>query len=645
MKNFYFDICAIPIYLLILITYYSRRYARSRTYRAFYLLNLICLICAVLDIAMELTVNPVPLTAGRVALGMAISFTYKLLRNSCLLVYLLFILSFTGTEFELEPRGSRILLCLPYAILVVLLVQNFFAHNVFSVTAAGGYARGPLLSVLYVVTLLYGLLGVWYCFRCRTYLDTEKWLVLLSVYVLSVVSVAVELVWPSLMVELFCSALGLLMVMLMVVRPEENMDTGVGAENQKAFQTDLRNLLLSRQRFDLYALHLEGAVERRNFFGDGQYNDYMRAILDTLHDTLEPSGEKYRLYYEQPENIYLLIRSPGESTEEQIRKAVVQAGIKSDPSFRFEPQICLIRCPLDLDEEKSVLSLCRSFSFFFGREQRFLRASELVGQRDFEQLNHIDEILERAIHGDSLRIYYQPIYDLKTGRFRSAEALARIVDKRFGVVSPTIFIPAAETAGVILPLGEAIMESVFRFLAAHDMTELGLDYVEVNLSVAQCLQKDLPEQIEGFQAAYATTPQQINFEVTESIMESIDKVMERNLERLFQMGYRFSLDDYGTGYSNLKRLRRLPISIVKIDKSMVEDMFTHDGNIIMRNTVRMMQGIHKEVVVEGVETERERDAVKDLSCDYIQGYFFSRPLPEEDFLRFMKVQNMKTHGR
>ena len=643
MKNFYFDICAIPVYLLILFTYYSRRSARSRTYRAFYLMNLICLTCAVLDVTMELIVNPVPLTAERAALGMVFSFTYKLLRNSCLLFYLFIILNFTGTEYILESRRNRVLLCLPYAFLVILLVQNFFTGNVFSVTEANGYARGPLLTVFYVVTLLYGLLGVGCCIRFRAYMNTEKWLVLLSVYVLTAISVVVQMLKPTLMIELFCTAIGMLMVMLMVVRPEENMDTGVGAENQKAFQTDLHNRLLSRQRFDLYALHLEGAVERRNFFGDGQYNDYMRAILDTLHDALELSGEKYRLYYEQPENIYLLIRSPGETTEEQIRKAVVQAGVKSDPSFRFEPQICLIRCPLDLAEEKSVLSLCRGFSFLFGREQRFLRASELVGQRDFEQLNHIDEILERAIHGDNLHIYYQPIYDLKTGRFRSAEALARIVDKRYGVISPTIFIPAAETAGMILPLGTAIMESVFQFLSEHNPTELGLDYIEINLSVAQCLQKDLPEQIEGFQAAYATTPEQINFEVTESIMESIDKVMERNLERLFQMGYRFSLDDYGTGYSNLKRLRRLPISIVKIDKSMVEDMFTHDGNIIMRNTVRMMQGIHKEVVVEGVETERERDAVKDLSCDYIQGYFFSRPLPEEEFLRFMKMQNMKTH--
>ena len=99
------------------------------------------------------------------------------------------------------------------------------------------------------------------------------------------------------------------------------------------------------------------------------------------------------------------------------------------------------------------------------------------------------------------------------------------------------------------------------------------------------------------------------------------------------------LDDYGVGYSNIQRLRALPLNIIKIDKSMVDDMFTMDGEVIIENTVRMMKGIRKELVVEGVETEKEAKACEELSCDYIQGFYYARPLPAEEFVRFLREHN------
>ena len=238
-------------------------------------------------------------------------------------------------------------------------------------------------------------------------------------------------------------------------------------------------------------------------------------------------------------------------------------------------------------------------------------------------------------------MYYQPIYDVKDGSFHSAEALARLTDDKYGVIPPNIFIPAAERTGMIIPLGKAIIEAVFRFIGENDLQKIGLNYIEINLSVEQCLQHDLPDQVSKLQEKYGISPNEVNFEITESMLESIGNIMDKNILKLSHMGYSFSLDDYGVGYSNIQRLSRLPLSLIKVDKTLIDDIFTEEGETIIRSTVNMMQGINKKLVMEGAETKETVKALRDLSCEYIQGFYFSKPLPKEEFLNFMKEKNLQ----
>lgn len=127
--------------------------------------------------------------------------------------------------------------------------------------------------------------------------------------------------------------------------------------------------------------------------------------------------------------------------------------------------------------------------------------------------------------------------------------------------------------------------------------------------------------------------------MTETLFGNLNTVMDKNIRELVDMGYSFSLDDYGVGYSNIRRLRTLPLQIIKIDKSLVDDMFTEDGKAIISNTVHMMQEIHKKLVVEGVETEEAAAVCDDLPCNYIQGFYYSRPLPAEAFVEFVRQHN------
>ena len=643
MKNFYFDLCSIPIYVLILHTYFTRKMTKFRSFRMYLMMGILSLLCAILDIAMEFVVNPIPLTRFEVVLGMIISFSYKLFRNSGLAIYLVFIFSITKTEHRIASLRNRLILWGPNILVVILLIQNFFTGNVFNVTMDGGYQRGPLLMVLYVVALIYLAVGIIYCLLVRKFLETSKWVALISVYVLTAIAVLIQFARPDLMVEMFSTAIGMLMVMMIVMRPEESIDSRIGIQTFKTFRNDLHNIILSKEEALLAVIHIPQAENNRNYLGDENYSFFISEITENMEKYLKTLEFDYQIYFEQPDNIYLIFNEYSIRIEKALDSCLRLTRIYLKQSDQkeiwFDPQICLIRYPEDVVEENEIINLCHRFTMFGGRNQKLFRASEIVNSRDFTIQNNIDEILERAINSNELEMYYQPIFSTRENIFHSAEALARIIDSQYGEISPAVFIPAAERSGAIIPLGERIIELVFKFISENDLNKLDISYIEINLSVAQLLQPDLPDVIQRLQKKYNITPSMINFEITESLLDSMSYVMDGNIKKLSELGYSFSLDDYGVGYSNIQRLRKLPLSMIKIDKSMVDDIFTEDGGVIIKNTVHMMQGINKKLIMEGAETKETVDLLSSLSCEYIQGFYFSKPLPAAEFLVFLHQHN------
>lgn len=625
-----------------------RRITRDHASRVFILMNLVSLACAILDIAMEYAVNPVPLNGGEAALSTAISFGYLILRNATLPLYLIYVFAATRTEYLIRPWPVRLLLWTPYGICAALLLANFASPLVFSVTLREGYARGPLMPLVYAIAALYGVVGTAYCIRGKRYLTAGKWIALISVYVLTFAAVLVQLLVPVLLVEMFSTALGLLMIMLLVMRPEESIDASVGIASWKSYQTDLGNILLSGQHVQIVAVRIQNAGEIRGYLGEDEYSAFIRRAADAIEAACGVRQATMSMYYEPPGTFYLVLEDPDIDAAALIpvitRAAREGVGAYAEKGIRFDPVSCVIRCPEDLNDYQDIINLGHRFAKLGARGQEVFLASELIGSKDYAVTNHMDEILNRAITEGTMEMHYQPIYNVKEGRYRSAEALARINDPKYGQISPGLFIPAAESTGLILPMGDIILESVFRFISGHDLDRLGLGFIEINLSVSQCLQADLVEKIGFLQQKYGVLPRQVNFEVTETIFDNLSAVMERNLRQLARLGYSFSLDDYGVGYSNIQRLRTLPLNIIKIDKSVVDDMFTEDGEVIIKSTVRMMKGIHKELVVEGVETQEAIDACNALSCDFIQGFYYSRPLPEAEFVRFIEENNGVRQG-
>lgn len=238
---------------------------------------------------------------------------------------------------------------------------------------------------------------------------------------------------------------------------------------------------------------------------------------------------------------------------------------------------------------------------------------------------------------DRVEVFYQPIYSITENSFVSAEALIRIRTQDGELLSPGRFIPIAEETGQILELGERVFEKVCRFLKESEALSLGLRYVEVNLSVLQCEQANLSQRLISIIGQYGISPALINLEITETASISARITLLENMKRLIDYGFTFSLDDFGKGESNLMYVVEMPVSIVKLDYDLTKAFFNSPkAKQVLRAVVGMAHNMGLKLVAEGVETAEELAVMKKEDIDYIQGFYFSRPLPQSDFLDFLR---------
>jgi diguanylate cyclase (GGDEF)-like protein len=246
-----------------------------------------------------------------------------------------------------------------------------------------------------------------------------------------------------------------------------------------------------------------------------------------------------------------------------------------------------------------------------------------------EARRNLEIDLRGALSRGEFEVYYQPLVDARTGRPTGAEALVRWRHQRKGLVSPAHFIALAEETGLIVPLGEWVLRR-----ACRDAADWPVDMrIAVNISAVQFRQARFVEVVMHALAETGLAPERLELEITETVlMKSLPQVVEA-LHLLRRLGVRISLDDFGTGYSSLSYLRTFPFDKLKIDQSFVQDLADPATVSIMRAITALGHGLGMTITAEGVETEEQRAAVRDLGCTNLQGYLFGRPLAKTDFER------------
>lgn len=246
----------------------------------------------------------------------------------------------------------------------------------------------------------------------------------------------------------------------------------------------------------------------------------------------------------------------------------------------------------------------------------------------------VETALRHAIEADGLQLAFQPLIELSSGRVAGFEALARWTREDGRVISPTEFIPVAEDSGLIVPLGRWAIQAAARTLAEWDRANGGIPvpvYVAVNVSAIQFARDDVVAIVRQALADSAVSPDRLMIELTESAFIGDPDVALSVLLELKSLGTRIAMDDFGTGYSNLAYLQKLPLDVLKIDRSFVDRM-VEDKNkaAIVRTIQNLAEALEMKTTAEGIETRAQADRLTDIGCNFGQGYLFARPLAPND---------------
>jgi diguanylate cyclase (GGDEF)-like protein len=246
--------------------------------------------------------------------------------------------------------------------------------------------------------------------------------------------------------------------------------------------------------------------------------------------------------------------------------------------------------------------------------------------------------LRRALERQEFELFYQPKVDIGTGAMVGAESLIRWRHPQLGMIPPGRFIPVAEQTGLIVPIGDWVLETACAQMRSWDASGLPRLPVSINLSGRQFRHEGLVKSVFSALRKAHVKPQRLELEITESVaMQDVDQIVAK-LNALKDIGVLLSLDDFGTGYSSLGHLKRFPLDKLKVDQSFVRDIVPDaDDAAIVRAVINLGHSLDLKVIAEGVETKEQLAFLRSHQCDEMQGYYFSRPVPADDFAALLRA--------
>ncbi len=456
-------------------------------------------------------------------------------------------------------------------------------------------------------------------------------------FLLACSGILIQMLIRDYRIEILMEALGFTGVLLFIENEDDRRNVEIDAYNTAAFTLDI-NAAVSH-RIPLRVLVIRSIDFDRNANSVVSVKIDRDAACRSVSDYLGTVVDKYCIYYVGNRRFAITLYNTTEDEAKEIEE-------KISDRFRYTWRLGGINILL------SARFLLIDVPGLAKNAEEILYFAECLLPKDIGEGVVDDKALERIIrraavekavtHGldeNAFEVYYQPTYNLNR-TLHGAEALLRMKDREMGMIYPDEFIPVAEQLGIIDNLDEFVLEEVCRFIDTGIPQENGMECINVNLSVLECVKDGFAENIKSIVDSIGVRREMINFEITESVAAEDYDHLSDVIEQLKSQGFQFSIDDYGTGYSNITSMFSLGADIIKIDKSILWNSAKSDeGMELLKVSVDMVHKMKKKALCEGVETEEHIALLTELGCDYLQGYYFSKPLSEKEFIALIKKRN------
>lgn len=632
--NYDFEIASMVVMMIVLLHFlFVRQFPTDKT-KMFFRLLLICIGECIFNILSCIGIANAALIPE--VWNELFAFAFFALEGLCSY----YIFRYVAVICQFRKRGNFLLKAagiLPFAffeamVLLTPLIGFFYYFE------DGQYHQGFGAWYGYAYITYYFLLNLALVLIRRKVVSVRVKIIIFIYSAIAVGAVVLQYIVRGLLLTSTANVVVLLMLYLAMQNPDELLDTVTGLANEKAFLLQIKNMIENREKHDIITVYIRHFHHITSMLGFENGNQ----ILTDVGTYLVKTCGKFHVFHNTEDTFTVLIASEKErkALEEKIQKRFSLGWNIQKNNVMLDMAMVIQHYPQDFS---SISGYGSMWEYLLERAKS--QGNQTVFETDarflekYRHRNKVELAVERAIRERGFEVYYQPIYSLAENRIVSLEALVRLHDEELGYISPEEFIPLAEKNGTVIQIGEQVLEECCKFLSKHVLSNesLGLENIHVNVSAVQCLRQNLKETIFPVLEKFHVPPNMISLEITEGTAIRAPELMLRHMRELGKAGITFALDDYGTGNANCSYLIRFPFGKIKIDKDILWAYFEKkSARIILQNEISTMKQLGLPVIVEGVENQEQRDEMERLGVDYIQGYYYGRPMPEMECLRFIR---------
>jgi len=618
--NIQMQCCGLILLLVLLVFYLRQKRLNLVTERAFFVVFIVMLCCISLDILSIVCIIYRDYLPIHFVNFICKSYPVSLVSvaSSCL-SYVCVDVFIGSARYK---RYLQIISIVMFAAgtIIYLLPIYYYYHAGNKVV----YSYGPSVVATYIFGALILVAVLVIIFMKKNQINAKRREAVQIWITLWIGAIVIQGLRNELLVAGFTGCIGVLILYIKLENPETNLERKTGFFNQNALTLYTQQLYSQQEDFAAIYIVFEKEVGKPDDFTNYtetnmKWADYLSAMPGV------------KIFIKDQEQLVLI-------TKDKLLAEEYTYELKDYfEELSLYPMFFLIPEAQKLEKQQDLAYLVRYMRETYKEtaEERINIIGEDVIMEMYRERAVTRQILQ-AIEADRVEVFYQPIYSTKEQRFTSAEALVRIRDEEGKIIPPGMFIDVAEKNGMIRMLGEIVFDKVCRCIKEHRLEQYGVEYIEVNLSVVQCSDAKLAATYIDIMQKHNVNPAMINLEITESASLSAKKILLDNMMCLINYGVKFALHDFGTGQSNLNYIVDMPVEIVKFDRYMTNAYFENKkAKYVMNAAMHMIHGMALQIVSEGIETEKQFETMKQLGINYIQGYYFSKPLPENEFLDFL----------
>ena len=627
--NYDFDIAAITLYIVILVTFFSHKHVRNTNSKVFLGLLGCCFLTPVMDI---IGCEVITRQASEAIVYFVNNF-YYLTEQATNFLFLLYVLSMLemGSKTHIV---KKILIVAPFAIVALVIITNPMHGLLFSYID-NVWTYGPFRKVIIGLPIVYFGWAIIFAFVKRVNLAKKDGIIIITIAIINVTARVIQYKLPAFLVHSYAVSVGILLLLLGFQLSGKMLDPETGLANRSYLAEAARKYIYNEVPFTLVMVRIADYDMLTTSYGIEATEKYMRNLAVDIKKICEKSQ-----IYHVNNNCYAITLLKDQEIHADDIKIRIARDLNepwkiNDIEMVSSYYITSVSYPYQCPDRETFLSYITYFTNMQGVRYGIVAAEELQ-IKDKRREEAVEQAIDRAIKNKIFEVYYQPICRTKTQEYVMAEALVRLNDQELGPISPAEFIPISESNGSIIAVGNIVLEKVCQFISNNNLDELGLHSVEVNLSTTQCLQRNFMTVVRDLTAKYKIDRKYLNFEITETASNCEPAIFTDNLAMLRDDGYHLILDDFGSGYANLQRLVTNDFDVIKFDKEMTQrtcdDYKLHEMVEKMQN---MFHSMGAKIVAEGVETKEQYEFLKSIGCDYIQGYYFTKALAEDQFIAFV----------